>query len=239
MSGRMSKEAIKIGFDVEEFQIWPAVHPFTKLFLKHLHEKYGHCSADRILHFARCSGVWIANGMKTCRVIRNTCMLCRLRDKKRTEQLMCNVKEFRTTPSPVFQTTSLDLWGPLYIRDNIVRKKTRSHTVHKCWGIIYCCLSTGSVTLDLTEDYSTDSVLASIRRFISVRGQPSRFICDQGSQLKAAAKKSKEMRKLFLRIGRRSLLDCLLLNGSSRQSKVTGIMVYQNHLLGKHSVTWK
>ena len=104
---------------------------------------------------------------------------------------MCNVKEFRCTPSPVFQTTSLDLWGPLYIRDNIVRKKTHSHTVHKCWGIIYCCLSTGSVSLDLTEDYSTDSILASIRRFISVRGQPSWFICDQGSQLKAAAKKSK------------------------------------------------
>ncbi len=191
MSGRLSKDAIKIGFDVEEFQIWPANHPYTKLFLKNLHEKFGHCSADRILHFARCNGIWVANGMKPCRTIRNTCMVCKIRDKRRTEQLMCDVKDYRCTPSPVFQTTSLDLFGPLYIRDNIVRKKTRSHTVHKCWGIIYCCLSTGSISLDLTEDYSTDSVLASITRFISVRGQPSRFICDQGSQLKAAAKKSK------------------------------------------------
>ena len=65
MSGRMSKEAIKVGYDVEEFQISPANHPYTKLFLKFIHEKHAHCSADRILHFARCNGIWIANGMKT------------------------------------------------------------------------------------------------------------------------------------------------------------------------------
>ena len=36
MSGRLSKEAILLGYDVEEFEIWPACHSFTKLFLKHL-----------------------------------------------------------------------------------------------------------------------------------------------------------------------------------------------------------
>ena len=191
MSGRLSKDAIKVGYDVEEFQIWPATHPFTKLFLKHLHDKYAHCSADRILHFARCNGIWIANGMKTCRSIKNNCFKCKIRDKKRTQQLMSDVKGFRCNPAPVFQVTSLDLWGPILIRDNVVRRKTRSHTSGKCWGIIFCCLATGAVWLDLTEDYSTNGMLDALRRFVAVRGQPSKFVCDQGSQLKAAAKKSK------------------------------------------------
>ena len=42
--------------------------------------------------------------------------------------------------------------------------------------------------LDLTEDYSTDAILQTIRRFTSIRGCPSEIQSDQGSQLIAAAK---------------------------------------------------
>ena len=182
---------------MEEFEIWPACHSFTKLFLKHLHEKYKHCGPDRMLHHARCSGVWICHGMKTCRAIRNSCMICRITDKRRTKQLMCKVKEFRTTPAAVFSTTSLDLWGPVPIRDNVIKKQTRQHTIQKAWGIIFVCLHTGAIHLDLCEDYSTESVLACLRRFVATRGQPRKFISDQGSQLKAAAKRSKETEEII------------------------------------------
>ena len=104
---------------------------------------------------------------------------------------MCKVKAPRTTPAPVFSTTSLDLWGPVWCRDNVIQKKTRQHTVRKAWGIIFVCLHTGAIYLDLCEDYSTASVLCCIRRFVATRGQPSIFYSDQGSQLKAAAKSAK------------------------------------------------
>jgi hypothetical protein len=44
------------------------------------------------------------------------------------------------------------------------------------------------VYLDLTEDYGTDAILQTIRRFTSIRGCPSEIQSDQGSQLIAAAK---------------------------------------------------
>ena len=58
----------------------------------------------------------------------------------------------------------------------------------KVWGVIFNCTVTRAVYLDVTEDYSTDSILETIRKFISIRGSPSEIISDQGSQLKAASK---------------------------------------------------
>ena len=42
--------------------------------------------------------------------------------------------------------------------------------------------------IDLTEDYSTDSILQTLRRFVCIRGCPGEIQSDQGSQLIAAAK---------------------------------------------------
>ena len=42
--------------------------------------------------------------------------------------------------------------------------------------------------IDVSEAYTTDAVIQTLRKFISLRGCPSKIICDQGSQLKAAAK---------------------------------------------------
>ena len=48
-------------------------------------------------------------------------------------------------------------------------------------------MTTSAVHIYISEDYSTDSVLQVIRKFISVRKCPSEIISDQGSQLIAAA----------------------------------------------------
>lgn len=78
--------------------------------------------------------------------------------------------------------TSMDLFGPIEIKDT-VKQRTRK----KVWGVIFDCAATRAVHLDLTEDYSTDSILQTIRRFVALRGCPSEIQSDQGSQLIAAA----------------------------------------------------
>jgi hypothetical protein len=42
---------------------------------------------------------------------------------KKCHKLMAELKEWRTQPAPVFQTTALalDLFGPLTIKDNVVK----------------------------------------------------------------------------------------------------------------------
>ena len=82
--------------------------------------------------------------------------------------------------SPIFYEVSLDVF--VEIKDT-VKKRTKK----KVWGVIINCLSTRAIYIDYTEDYGTDTVLQVLRRFMALRGTPSRINSDKGSQLGAAA----------------------------------------------------
>ena len=47
--------------------------------------------------------------------------------------------------------------------------------------------------VDLAADYSTEKFLMVLRRFVSIRGYPSKLYSDNGSQLVAANEKLKNM----------------------------------------------
>ena len=126
---------------------------------------------------------WIVRGRKLASKIRNNCYECRRLDKALAEQLMAPLPDSRLKIAPTFHTTSLDLFGPITICDTV---KRRTHK--KVWGTIFNCTVTRAVYIDLTEDYSTDSILQTLRRFVAIRGCPGEIQSDQGSQLIAAAK---------------------------------------------------
>ena len=50
------------------------------------------------------------------------------------------------------------------------------------------CMATSAVHLELAESYSTDSFIHALRRFICVRGTPSKVQSDRSTQLVAEAK---------------------------------------------------
>lgn len=54
------------------------------------------------------------------------------------------------------------------------------------YGVIYNCLSTRAVHVDLAADYSTNKFLMVLRRFVSIRGYPSKLYSDNGPQLVTA-----------------------------------------------------
>ena len=58
----------------------------------------------------------------------------------------------------------------------------------KVWGFIANCAATRAIHIDLTDSYSTDSILQTLRKFVCIRGCPAEILSDQGSQMKAAAK---------------------------------------------------
>ena len=61
----------------------------------------------------------------------------------------------------------------------------------KVWGVIIVCTRTRGVYLDIATDYSTDSVLHTVRRLIAFRGNVRLIISDRGSNLTAADKEIK------------------------------------------------
>ena len=135
---------------------------------------------------------WIPKLPKLVYKIKRQCITCRKREKKRIEQEMWVLPIERLKPSPPFANCGIDLFGPLKIRDSVKRR-----CIRKCYGVIFNCLVSRTVYIDVTEGYDTDSFLMCLRRFESISGCPVKIISDRGSQLICASKELIEMTKTW------------------------------------------
>ena len=188
-SGRLGK-LLKIGYDVNQLILLDGNHPFTYLILKKIHEeRHG---GDNYVLFRSRSRFWIPNARKFIRKIRKKCFFCKLLTKKSMTQIMAPIPDERVLPCPPWTNVGIDLFGPLEASD-MVKKRLKS----KCWGLIISCLATRAVHLDLTQSYDTDSLLQALRRFIGLRGSPSKILSDQGTQMIAASKEVAGMIELL------------------------------------------
>ena len=76
----------------------------------------------------------------------------------------------------------MDFLGPFKIKAMV-----RSKMSMKVWPVVFACLNTGAVHVELNKTYGTDALLLSITAFTSLRGYPKIFYTDRGSQLCKAA----------------------------------------------------
>ncbi|XP_061915788.1 uncharacterized protein LOC133658143 [Entelurus aequoreus] len=85
---------------------------------------------------------------------------------------------------PPFYSTGVDCFGPLQVK---IGRRTE-----KRWGIIYKCMTTRSVHLELLENLDTDAFLLSLRRFISRRGKPFELLMDNGTNFVGGERELRE-----------------------------------------------
>ncbi len=115
----------------------------------------------------------------------NSCPPCRIERAKRVSPVMSDLSEDRVKPSEPFTDIQVDLCGPITILDP--RAKTRRSIPDKpTWILLAVCQYSRAVFLDVLEDYSTDSVLKSMRRLGAAYRLPARIISDAGLQLVGA-----------------------------------------------------
>lgn len=107
--------------------------------------------------------------------------------------------KLRLKPAPAWTYTAVDLFGPFKIKD-FVKKRT----TEKAYGIIFNCLGTRAVHIDISSDYSTEKFLMVLRRFVSIRGYPSKIYSEDGCQLLAA---SEELKKMVKNLDQKSLQE--------------------------------
>ena len=74
--------------------------------------------------------------------------------------------------------------GPISCRGDVNPRTTK-----KIWGLVIEDVNSGAVYIDVVSDYSTNAVLATMRRFGSTRGWPGVIYSDPGSQLESASGK--------------------------------------------------
>ena len=148
----------------------PYASRFTYMYVEMIH-KEDH-TVDTTIAKVR-NAYWVPKLSKLVLKIRERCITCRKRDKKKIEQEMGILPIERVKPSPPFSNCGIDLFGLLKIRDNVKRR-----CFSKCYGVIFNCLVSRAVYIDISEGYDTDSFLICLRRFVAIRGYPRKIISD-------------------------------------------------------------
>ena len=93
-----------------------------------------------------------------------------------------------TPYTPPFYNTSCDYFGLYNVK--IGRNKSTKH-----YGVIFTCLNTRAVHLELAVGYSAMEYIQLLRRFFAIRGYPHEMLSDNGSKLVGAEKELQLMIK--------------------------------------------
>ena len=70
---------------------------------------------------------------------------------------MGQLPEVRTEIYPPFANCLMDLFGPIIIKDDCVKKGPKVNK--KVWGVLYTCASTRAIYLDVATDYSSQAIM--------------------------------------------------------------------------------
>ncbi|XP_066941064.1 uncharacterized protein [Macrobrachium rosenbergii] len=177
---------LKDNWNRSTFVLLPVRHSFTRLYVKHIHE-IDHAGVEVTLAKLQ-SKFWVPGARKLIKSVKARCVICRKLAKKTEEQCMGQCPSERLQPAPPFFNTAIDLFGPFIVKDT-VKRRTRK----KVYGIIFNCMVSRAVYLDLAEGYDTENFLMTLRRFVCIRGFPKRMHSDGGTQLVAANKELRTM----------------------------------------------
>ena len=154
--------------------VLPRNHPLVYLLLQRIHQINRHCDYKRLMHEAR-KRFWIIGLRGVAKYLTQKCVICKKLRSKPLEQLMGQVPALRVaTGLPPFTNTAIDMFGPFQIRLN--RK-----TLKEAQVVIFTCMTTRAIHLELVTDKSTDTFLLAFRRFACLRGHPNTCWSDCGT----------------------------------------------------------
>ena len=132
---------------------------------------------------------WIVKANDLAKSVKYKCVFCKRMAQNLETQFMADRPDIRLAPfTPSFHNTTCDYFGPIVVK--IIRNNTAKH-----YGILFTCLNTRAVHLELVVDCSTMEFLQVLRRFFAIRGSPAVMISDNGTQFVGAEKELKEMVK--------------------------------------------
>ena len=186
MVGHRMNSWLENSWNQTSYSLLPANHDFTEFVVRAVHEE-DHAGVDVTLAKLR-SRFWIPKVKGIINRVKSRCVTCKKKYKVKETQQMGQMADARIRPAPAFYMCAVDLFGPLVIRDTV---KKRTHG--KGYGVLFNCLVSRAVYIDLAEGYDVGSFLMVLRRFVSIRGYPRKMISDAGTQLVAAGKELRDV----------------------------------------------
>ncbi|XP_071088959.1 uncharacterized protein [Haliotis cracherodii] len=183
VGGRTNNQ--RLSYDTAYPALLPQSHHISYLIAKHVHETGHYGVASTAARVRR--RYWIIGVTKLVKKIKHRCARCRAFEHKLEQQWMSDLPMERVKPfSPPFFYTAVDYFGPIDVK--VGRNKTTKH-----YGVIFTCLNTRAVHLELAVDCSTQEFLQVLRRFFAVRGYPCQIQSDNGTQFVGTQRQLRQM----------------------------------------------
>lgn len=185
VGGRL-RRAESLDLSVVHPVVLDPTHVYTRLLIQDVDARLGHPGPERVFAELRRT-VWILRGREAVKRHQHSCMDCRRWRANPASQQMADLPPARLRLfKPAFYSTGMDCFGPFWIKIGRRREKR--------WGILFKCLTTRAVHIDLLTSIDTDSFLMAFRRFIARRGKPAEVYSDQGTNFKGG---EKELQQAF------------------------------------------
>ena len=139
-----------------------------------IHERHCHAGADWVINHLRLAGFWLLRGKESVRRVITKCVACQKAIKRKDSQLMGNLPAYRlTSDEKPFSFVGVDAAGPLYLK-----QKPWESGQAKVYVMVFTCLTTRAIHLELAMNQHADTLLQCIRRLIARRGTVKEFLSD-------------------------------------------------------------
>ena len=200
---------------------------FAKLIVQHYHDRY-HVEVDSVVSHVR-QDCWIIKCRKIASVIDSRCKICKIKRKAVANQLMGDLPDYRTQMLPAFTVVGCDLFGPILIKDDVVKRGPR--VTKKVWGVLYSCTTTRAIYLDVSCGYSTEEFLHTLRRLMARHGDVRVVVSDPGTQLVGCVKELNSWRSgwdigVLKRYGADKGLEWKLISANAQhQNGISEVMI--------------
>lgn len=200
VGGRLSKAAMPD--DMKHPVILAKDQHISTLIIRHIHEQLGHCGRNHLLSRLR-QRYWIINANSAVRRLLSSCVMCRRYRGKLGGQKMADLPKERLQPDlPPFTNAGVDYFGPFEVKVG--------RSLIKRYGVIFTCMASRAVHLEMAYSLDTSSCINALRRFISRRGQVLHLRSDNGTNFVGA---ERELREALSALNHKKIQGALLQSG--------------------------
>ena len=172
-----------LSFNEKHPVLLPKGHHVSMLLLRYYHEQVHH-QGRQITHGAlRNAGYWLVGGHGAVASVIGSCVTCRRLRGSTLEQKMADLPPDRAEIGPPFTNVGFDVFGPWTVKT----RRTRGGVAEsKRWGLVFTCLVSRAIHIELLETMDASSFICALRRFLSIRGPALLLRCDRGSNFVGA-----------------------------------------------------
>lgn len=181
VGGRLNQSNLPV--DEKNPIIIPGKSHVARILVSHFHSKVYHQGRLISEGAVRSGGFWITGCKTLVNSVIHKCVTCRKLRGKLEHQRMSDLPADRLTPGPPFSAVGVDVFGPW----TVAARKTRGGLSHnKRWAVLFTCLTSRAIHIEVIEEMSSSSFINALRRFVSLRGPVKEMRSDRGTNFLGA-----------------------------------------------------